>query len=415
MSRPGPRVSVVIPVRNCRDTIGKCLSALAGLKHTSYEVIVLDDGSTDETPEICESNQWVRTIRLCRGGPSRARNQGISLAAGELVAFTDGDCIVDRQWLNELESGFFSDDVAGVGGDQESTPDETFFGRLVQEFFKCVGFMTGYIKDGTILAETDHNPSCNSMYRKAALAEVGGFDETLFPGEDVDLDHRIRARGYKLVFNPAARVAHYRPATLRRFASMMRRYGESQWPLLRRYGFFRKILFVPPAVIAVTVAAVSLLLWNPHLWPLLLIPLPLAILWFYLKTGSVEKSAVFTMFLTVTLVSWNLGFVSAMLTGRRGVRSPPRKPSISEIRKSLKSRLDYYSAVYRHPRTPKISRALLWIALAYAMSPIDLIPDFIPVIGHLDDVVIVPGLIILALWLIPREVLRECEDSSCVD
>lgn len=82
--------------------------------------------------------------------------------------------------------------------------------------------------------------------------------------------------------------------------------------------------------------------------------------------------------------------------------------SIQSIRRNLKTRLTYYRAVYQHPRTPRLSKVLLWIALGYLLSPIDIIPDFIPVLGHLDDLVIVPLLIFLALRLIPDEVLSEC-------
>ena len=67
-----------------------------------------------------------------------------------------------------------------------------------------------------------------------------------------------------------------------------------------------------------------------------------------------------------------------------------------------------YQLAIRHPRTPPIAKWLLRAAVAYCLSPIDLIPDFIPVLGHLDDAVIVPGLVIAALWFIPRTVLEEC-------
>jgi uncharacterized membrane protein YkvA (DUF1232 family) len=87
--------------------------------------------------------------------------------------------------------------------------------------------------------------------------------------------------------------------------------------------------------------------------------------------------------------------------------------SLREIRDSFTTRVRYYRAVYQHPRTPRVSRILLWAALAYAVSPIDIIPDFIPGVGHLDDLVIVPGLIVLALWLTPADVLTECRKKAC--
>lgn len=74
----------------------------------------------------------------------------------------------------------------------------------------------------------------------------------------------------------------------------------------------------------------------------------------------------------------------------------------------LKTELAVYRRVLKHPNTPLLAKVLLGLAIGYALLPFDLIPDFIPVLGHLDDLVIVPGLVILALWLIPREVVVEC-------
>ncbi len=77
----------------------------------------------------------------------------------------------------------------------------------------------------------------------------------------------------------------------------------------------------------------------------------------------------------------------------------------------LKTELAVYRRVLRHPRTPWPAKLLLGLAVGYALLPFDLIPDFIPVVGHLDDLVIVPGLVVLALWLIPGEVVRECRQK----
>jgi len=314
MSELAPSVSVVIPVRNCRKTINKCLDSLALIEQPSFEALIMDDGSTDGTAESCESRQWVKLTRLDPGGPSRARNKGIEMARGEFVAFTDGDCIVDRSWLKELHSAFVSDDIAGGGGDQTSPADETSFGRTVQEFFKHIGFMTGYIKNDLKLVEVEHNPSCNSMYRKSVLKEVGGFDESLFPGEDVDLDYRIRSRGYRLFYNPSAVVQHYRPRTCKAFASMMRRYGSSQWSLVKKYGFFRRIFFVPLLFAVTLCCAAGILWWEPALWPVIVAPLMLVWLWFGARARSAGKGLIFTFLLVVTLVSWNWGFFAAMLS-----------------------------------------------------------------------------------------------------
>jgi glycosyltransferase involved in cell wall biosynthesis len=123
MNPSEPRVSVVVPVYNSESTVGKCLNSLVEQDHPSFEVIVVDDGSTDKTAQICASYSQITVLSPGKVGPSRARNLGIDEAKGEFVAFTDADCIVNRDWLTELEKGFTGPDIAGVGGDQKSPED----------------------------------------------------------------------------------------------------------------------------------------------------------------------------------------------------------------------------------------------------------------------------------------------------
>jgi len=233
---------------------------------------------------------------------------GIRAASGELVAFTDGDCIADREWLKELEKGFVGPDVAGVGGDQRSPEDESSTGKSLQEFLKAIGFMTDYIKTGNLTKETDHNPSCNAAYRRSVLEKVGGFDESLWPGEDVELDLRIRRSGHKLMYNPCAVVGHYRPSDYRGFARMMRRYGACQWPLVWRYGPFRKIHFEPAILLLGLLGLAALVVSYPGTWPLLLLPWPIIFLYFLLKTGQCRKAVLFSFLMLLTLATWNWGF-----------------------------------------------------------------------------------------------------------
>jgi uncharacterized membrane protein YkvA (DUF1232 family) len=80
---------------------------------------------------------------------------------------------------------------------------------------------------------------------------------------------------------------------------------------------------------------------------------------------------------------------------------------LRQIAHTVRQRLAFYQALYQDPHTPRLARILLWAALAYVALPFDLIPDFLPLIGHLDDAIIVPGLIFLAIRLIPVAVYDE--------
>lgn len=308
MKQDPPRISVIVAAYNSKRTISQCLASLFALDYPGYEVIVVDDGSTDGTPEICAAYESVRLIRLDRGGPSRARNVGIDLAFGEIIAFTDSDCVVSRDWLREIEKGFVDERVAGVGGNQVSPEGESEFGRSVQEFFRAIGFVTDYINLDRTLRETRHNPSCNSAYRKSVLKEVGGFVEGQFPCEDLELDLKIRKLGYRLIYNPNAVVGHFRPGSYAGFARMMRRYGSGEWLLWRKHGFFRKLDHVPWILVLGLLAAFFLVGWNGML-PLLAVLTVVAIwAWFYMKERSLTKSLRHTTFFFLTVFFWNWGF-----------------------------------------------------------------------------------------------------------
>jgi len=88
--------------------------------------------------------------------------------------------------------------------------------------------------------------------------------------------------------------------------------------------------------------------------------------------------------------------------------------ALNKIAGKLKIELAYYRCLIKHPKTPKLSRVLLGAAIAYFLTPIDVIPDFIPVLGHLDDILIVPGLIWLAMRLVPEEISSSCRAISGV-
>ncbi len=81
----------------------------------------------------------------------------------------------------------------------------------------------------------------------------------------------------------------------------------------------------------------------------------------------------------------------------------------------LKTELAVYRRVMKHPDTPLLAKILLWMAVGYALLPFDLIPDFIPVVGHLDDLVIVPGLVVLALYLIPDTIIQSCRKEIATE
>ena len=314
MSSELPKISIIVPVYNSAKTIRQCLNSLCDLDYPSYEIIVVDDGSTDNTARICRSYSQVTLILTPNGGPSRARNIGVQKATGHYVAFTDGDCTVHKRWLLELQKGFSEELVAGVGGNQISPPDETPFGINVQDTFALLGFATSYMKNPARTTQTSHNPSCNSAYRKTIFEMIEGFDESLWPGEDVDLDRKLIKRNFTLVRTPAAIVKHYRPQSFKALGSMMQRYGGSAFHLFSRHGFFRPLQYLPFITITCLTCLITGLVYHPHLAPFVLLPLPLLFPLVFIKNGNCRKTVILLTLSLHIYLHWHLGFLKAILT-----------------------------------------------------------------------------------------------------
>jgi glycosyltransferase involved in cell wall biosynthesis len=253
-----PAVSVVIAARNAAATLPRCLESLRRLDYPDVEVLVIDDGSDDETPAIARE-AGVRVFESPRRGPSAARNFGIAQATNDIVAFTDADCVVPKQWLRLLVEGLRSSRAAGAGGPQRNVFEDGT-ARDLDLFFSLASVLVEYTRADNRARFVDHNASCNVAYIKHVLLEVEGFAEGLFPGEDVDLDLRLQKLGYRCYYVPDAWVEHHRPGTREWFAGMMRRYGRAQRLLVERHGRFRTLHYFPYAIGAV---AALQLLWLP--------------------------------------------------------------------------------------------------------------------------------------------------------
>ena len=211
------RFSVIVPTFNRADLLRRCLDALAQQDYAGpYEVIVVDDGSTDRTPGVLRSRPGVIHLRQANRGPAAARNRGIAAATGDILAFTDDDCLVPADWLSRLADGYVRHPaVAGVGGYLEA-PTEVLEHNLLARFERSVGRDEYGAGPREVLGGFDcpAGGTNNMSYRRAVLEEVGGFDEA-FPfaaGEDADLKRRITDRGYQLLYTPV-KVTHLQPYT----------------------------------------------------------------------------------------------------------------------------------------------------------------------------------------------------------
>ncbi len=218
-----PKVSVIICSYNGASTTQTCLASMEKLRYPDYEVIFVDDGSTDNTQEIVAKFPWVRNIKQKNMGLSYARNVGMNAALGEVIVYTDSDCEADEDWLYFLALALVRSGHKGMGG-PNLIPDE---GSWVAD---CVGLSPGgpthvMIND----REAEHVPGCNMAYYTWAAKEVNGFDpQYRAAGDDVDFIWRLQANGHSIGFSPAAQVWHYRRNTVKAYLKQQRGYGTAE-------------------------------------------------------------------------------------------------------------------------------------------------------------------------------------------
>lgn len=206
---PEPRVSVVVPVRNGAATLGALLDSLLALDYPSdrLEIIVVDNASTDDTPDILERYApRVRSVREPKRGASAARNRGVAEAKGEVIAFTDADCVVDPRWLRGGLPLLHRERVGVVGGRilaLRPCNRVCRFGEQIRDIDKAIhAFRLPY-------ADT-----ANWISPVAALEAVGLFDESFLRGQDSELSRRLWAAGYEFAYAPEAIVFHRNERTL---------------------------------------------------------------------------------------------------------------------------------------------------------------------------------------------------------
>ena len=231
-----PLVSVIVCSYNGAQTLVACLDSLGQINYPNYEVVLVDDGSTDDTREIAARYPHVRYVHQTNHGLSHARNHGAAVAKGEIFAYTDSDCMADSEWLYYLVHTLLRGDYAGVGGPNVSPPAQDW----VQA---CVAAAPGG-PSHVLLTDTvaEHIPGCNMAWYRWAFENVGGFDpEYHKAGDDVDFCWRILQSGHEIAFSPTAVVWHHRRFTLRAFRKQQEGYGEAE-SMLR----FKHLIFFGP-------------------------------------------------------------------------------------------------------------------------------------------------------------------------
>ncbi len=242
-----PIASVVVAARNAAATIDRCLDSLEGLDYPRdrLELIVVDNGSSDDTPRrVAERDGEVTLLSERRPGSAAARNAGTRAAAGEIVAFTDADCVAEPAWLRLMVEPLSDPGVGIACGEVLALEPSGAAERLGES-----------IHDTRMAIEVYRPPyavTSNWASRRQVLLDLGGFDEEMLRGQDTDLSYRAVSAGLRLVYVPGAVIRHRNERTLTgllrqgyRHGRYGRRIERKHRALLDSYGHGR---LRPPAL-----------------------------------------------------------------------------------------------------------------------------------------------------------------------
>jgi glycosyltransferase involved in cell wall biosynthesis len=212
-----PFVTVIIPTYNSAHTIHITLDSLKRQSYKNIEIIVVDDGSTDNTKDILKDYN-VKYLQQKNQGPAGARNLGLKHAKGEIIVFTDADCKVPTHFISAFISGYERYNVAGVGGYMEAHKGVANYNPFA--FFEKwrSKHLFGIDPNKEILGgiECPAGGTNSVSYKKKVLEEVEGFNPSLRTGEEMDLKKKICDKGYKILFIPI-KVEHFHEYSLQRF------------------------------------------------------------------------------------------------------------------------------------------------------------------------------------------------------
>lgn len=233
------RLSVIVPVYNREKSLRETLKSLRKQSIKPYEIIVVDDCSTDNSSNIAKTYADKIIRNKTNNGPAISRNKGIKKAKGDIIAFIDSDCIADNKWVENILRAFDTKNIDVLMGNTK-IPKSNFIGDCISELGFPGGANAGFQNIWHVSKKgfTNHITSCNFAVRKRIFKEHGAFDES-FPlagGEDPELSYRWVKSGVKIKYSSNVLVWHEPRKSLRSFISWMIYRGRCNYYFKQKVG-----------------------------------------------------------------------------------------------------------------------------------------------------------------------------------
>ena len=247
-------ISIIIPTYNRREELKHLLASLKRQYcSVPFEVVVVDDGSTDGTRELLETvaKEWDGTLRFLsqdNRGIGPARNLGVKYACGDILVFVDSDCIAPKEWLKNLTAVFSDPQVGAAGGHELAPPDDS----LLLKGFSYV--MTAFLTTGGLRGRKGkrlgkyYPRGFNMAVRKQAIDVVGGFSKRSY-GEDILLGYQVKQAGYQLKYAGDAVIYHRRRSTLSQHSRQLFQMARARIAIARLHKSLLEPIYAMPAFV----------------------------------------------------------------------------------------------------------------------------------------------------------------------
>jgi len=240
-----PRVSVIVPCFNAEETVGKTLASLQKQSFKDFEVIVVDDGSTDKSLSVIKRFGPVfKAIALKENrGVSFARNRGVEASSGKLLLFLDNDCQASRNWVESMASALSEKGVGAVAG-ATFVPKSGFFANAVAELGFPGGANAGFENMWTVSQKgfTNHFSGCNLGIKRPLLEAGNGFDQSMPRGEDAWCSVVLSRNNIKIKHCPNSVVFHKPMASFKSFALWHFKRGKANYFFWKKVGSVKEFV-----------------------------------------------------------------------------------------------------------------------------------------------------------------------------
>lgn len=311
-----PRFSVIVPVYNRVDEINDLLESLSAQTCRDFEVIIVEDGSTEPCGDLVRSFAGkvdVRYFYKPNEGRSIARNYGIDRSSGDYLVFFDSDCVIPRDYFAILSAELDRQPLDCFGGPDAAHESFTPLQKAIS--FAMTSFLTtGGIRGGKVQMEKFVPRSFNMGYSRKVYDTVGGFREMF--SEDIDMSTRIRQAGFSIGLIHPAHVFHKRRVDFARFWRQVYVFGMSRITLKLLYPDSLKLVHTLPAL--AVIIGVLLLLLGIFVTPWFLLPIGIYLLAIFLSAWIATRSLGIALRAVpasvVQIGGYGCGFIKAFFT-----------------------------------------------------------------------------------------------------